>query len=645
MLNKRHFATTAFAAGLVCMCWSATAAADNKMSLAFSDMTGGGYSSTQGATAYNGTLRSGVDFGSGRIVSGISRGRVSLINFTPPQANVGCGGIDYHLGGISWVNWDQFKELLDSVLLSAQYAVVNLALEWISEKLGASFKAVMNALQEATRFEVDSCKLGKSIVDKAVQIGGVSSSDFDAAVCGREASDAGQTESESDGGNWCTNFQRRSEQAANWINNARAWMNNGFTSPDGTKPTKGVDDSGSKPPPALCIGNCTWQTLVASGFVPIIKTATNTTSATADTNPEVYNAFSGTAFGELLMSGSGYRLGVGGAAQSGIAADAARPDNEAGPRAPTLTPGQFMAIFMCGTDYMQAATEDDLVAQNKAKADEAGNPQLTDAVVQATTKDIKGVCESLRKIGATGTKSETLKVYTCVTSTVASQYAKAEGDFSGVNDAIAATGDVSNDNNGWKTAKDTCAFVAPIDLKVWANQDYVKRTLLGEGLLNRNFRIMQSIMIKLIKGNEALTTDVEIPWMNAAPTPVYQMLSMASLFPIQGINIVNSQAMLITVMQAQALLDRQVADAARNVDPLVPLFPEDFAKITDFLGLATRTSGRVNVDIDQQLQRMTAFQAQVKTMQTAVMDSIYGRQLLGNMDFTADIATVAPTTP
>lgn len=618
---------------------SSTALADNKLNEAFTAMTDAGYSDVSGVRRYNGTLRSGVDLGSGRIASGGGHASISLINITPPQVTAGCSGIDWHLGGISWVNWDQFSALLDSVLMAAQYAVVNMALDWISEKLGSVFKAVMNALQEATKMEIDSCKMGKQLAQWAVDGSGISDMELGESICQKSAQQDGTSDSHGEAGNWCLDFDRMLAKKVETFNRwkYRAGLG-GIPNADGSMPTKGDADTDDDAPP-ICIGNCTWLTLVGSGFAPLLKDGTAPDSAAAASNPRVYNSLAGVALSELIMSGTGYRMGYGndtGATDAKAAAAMNRP----GPKPGTLPTEEFLAVFMCGLDYINAANEAAVTAQASTAAATTGDASLGDMMVASTLRDFKAVCERIQKLGSgSGSKTEQLQILTCVDEATAQAYAKAEGDFSGVNDgAVAGAGPGTAIFN---RAKGQCANPVPLPIKNWANQTYVRQTFLSEGLLGRNLRVMQNIFVKLIRGNARLD-DEEIAWINASPTPVYQMLSLASLFPTQGINMVHSEALLISVLQAEALMDRLVSDAAKNTDRDVPVFDEDLLKITTYLSDLSKINGRVNVDVDKQLERMTAFQGQVKVLQTAVMDSIYGRGLMGNLNFSADIATVKP---
>lgn len=608
-------------------------AADNKLQEAFRSMSSPAYTDAQSAKRYNGALRSGVDFGSGRISTGVATSNVSLVNFTPPQATVGCSGIDFHLGGISWVNWDQFSALLDSVLMAAQYAVVNMALDWISEKLGATFKAVMNALQKATEMEIDACKIGKALAQRAVDSFSNNSGDSGEAFCQERAQQDGTADGHSTASRLCINFNTQVEKRLAWLQNAKYNMGlGGMRDSDGSTPAKETGDTNVETP-KLCVDNCTWLTLRGAGFAPTLK-AKSGDPAAAVSDPEVYNYLAGTAFSELLMSGVGYRWGEPqGQKVSEIGTEIqTKKAGDIGP--PTLTPQAFVAIFMCGTNYLNANSEAQLMFDAAAAGTASGNNDVRENLMTSTLSQIKGICEVLRKPGASDNKGEQLKIITCMPEDVAKAYAKGEGDYSGANtpvlSALAAIGgDIKN-------AKDLCQFPQEIPISVWAKQPYVTASFLSEGILSRNMRIMQNIFAKLIRGNVPLVKE-EVDFILSSPTPVYQMLSMAALFPLQGMELVNSEALMITSLQTQAFIDKLVNDASKGTDPKIPIFDQDMLKILTFLDSTSKVYGSVNVDVDKQLSRMTAFQAQINVMQKAVMDSIYGRGLMGNLTFSADI--------
>ncbi len=638
--------TSVFKKWLVAGCLLITAGgASAQQSLlddAFGSLTGaGGYSAAQGARAYNGTLRSGVDFGSGRVVTGVSRSRVNLVNFTPPQATAGCGGIDFHLGGISWVNWDQFSELLDSVLLSAQYAVVNIALDYISEKLGATFKAVMNALQEATNMEIDACKLGKDLVSAAANKFGVAPtpSDRKESFCHKELLDTNTADGFGSAGEVCKNLAFATAKAADVWKDLKATIGlSGSMNADGTKVTAGTDPNKSDAV-ATCGGNCTWITLRASGFAP-----KNISTPPSFTAPADKPYFSGVAVSELIMSGIGYNFSDDASQASG------NPDlwdrtygNKVGPRfrsGTTLSPQNFIAILLCGSNYILNTTEAAIIAPSTAASLIAADPTLTQSMNRGALALIKAQCEQLKLTGSGASTSTQVKVITCMSASDVPAYIKAETDTSVLDGTSGLPISATLNGAAFQSAKELCQWPVAIPIRTWANQSYVKDTLLGEGLLQRNLRVMESIFSKLISGNEALTPAEEIPFILTAPTPVYQMLSLASLFPSQGLEMVYSQALMITAIQAQAILDRLISDAARNTNESLPVSIDELAQITQLFDGITKAFGSVNLSVDTQLNRMLAFQGQVKILQGAVLDSVYGRGLLGNLAFSTDVSAI-----
>lgn len=86
-----------------------------------------------------------------------------LINFDPPRYNMGCGGIDLHMGSFSFINAEQFKQMLRNIASSAAGYFFKMAIH----DLCPVCDNVMSSLEAAARFvnqsNINSCKVGQKI--------------------------------------------------------------------------------------------------------------------------------------------------------------------------------------------------------------------------------------------------------------------------------------------------------------------------------------------------------------------------------------------------------------------------------------------------------------------------------------------------
>ena len=97
----------------------------------------------------------------------IIRNRVinsKLFNAKLPRFDAGCGGIDIHTGGFSFINADQFVDSLKSVgAASIGYAFM-LGLETVSPQIASTMKQLQSWSNDVNQFGINSCELGAQSV-------------------------------------------------------------------------------------------------------------------------------------------------------------------------------------------------------------------------------------------------------------------------------------------------------------------------------------------------------------------------------------------------------------------------------------------------------------------------------------------------
>ncbi|MFD3303863.1 conjugal transfer protein TraH [Alteromonas macleodii] len=97
--------------------------------------------------------------------------RISLFNYTPPRLSAGCGGVDAHFGGFSFVNGIDFQQLVANVGQNALGLVIHLAIKVGCEQCHSVLEQIQEWAQFAAKLSIDSCMAAKSLLS----IGGAAS--------------------------------------------------------------------------------------------------------------------------------------------------------------------------------------------------------------------------------------------------------------------------------------------------------------------------------------------------------------------------------------------------------------------------------------------------------------------------------------
>ena len=125
---------------------------------AFSDFQ----SSTTSAGAYKSKSRVAVTLGS--VSARFENTSISLFNYTPPKFSAGCGGIDAHFGGFSFVNGIDFQQLVANVGQNALGLVIHLAIKVGCEQCHSVLEQIQEWAQIAADLSLDSCTAAKSLL-------------------------------------------------------------------------------------------------------------------------------------------------------------------------------------------------------------------------------------------------------------------------------------------------------------------------------------------------------------------------------------------------------------------------------------------------------------------------------------------------
>ncbi len=106
----------------------------------------------------------------GEISGGSIAARSRIINpnvvaFNPPNFRAGCGGIDFFAGSFSFINAEQFVQLMRSVAANAVGYAFNLALDQMCPQCMRTIETLQRKIQELNQHFGNSCQLAQGLVN------------------------------------------------------------------------------------------------------------------------------------------------------------------------------------------------------------------------------------------------------------------------------------------------------------------------------------------------------------------------------------------------------------------------------------------------------------------------------------------------
>lgn len=131
---------------------------DNQMEQLFGSM-----SNTTPAGAFETARRGG--FTGGRITVKNRIMDTNLVSFSPPSFEAGCGGIDLFGGSFSFINADQFVQLLRNVAASASGYAFYLALDAMAPDVAQTIETLQKKVQQLNGMFSNSCQLAQGLVN------------------------------------------------------------------------------------------------------------------------------------------------------------------------------------------------------------------------------------------------------------------------------------------------------------------------------------------------------------------------------------------------------------------------------------------------------------------------------------------------
>ena len=158
--KTKIFLATALATAMIGYTSIGSASIDSKMDSIFNDMT-----NVTAPGMYN-TARRGILSG-GSIVNRSRIVNTQLFNLAAPHISAGCGGIDIFGGSFSFINAEQFVQLLRSIAANAKGYAFKVALDAASSFIGVNLDELQRAIQLLNGNNINSCQLAQGIVNSA----------------------------------------------------------------------------------------------------------------------------------------------------------------------------------------------------------------------------------------------------------------------------------------------------------------------------------------------------------------------------------------------------------------------------------------------------------------------------------------------
>jgi len=137
----------------------------NALSNAFNRLAGmdGSYSSTTSPDSFRTRTRHG--YSAGGMSMRFSQNRYSLVQIDPPRLDVGCNGIDAHLGGFSYIDSQMIQQMLQQIAQGVVALAFQTAFKQLCPICADVLEFVQRMAQEAAKFAADTCQAAEAIVD------------------------------------------------------------------------------------------------------------------------------------------------------------------------------------------------------------------------------------------------------------------------------------------------------------------------------------------------------------------------------------------------------------------------------------------------------------------------------------------------
>ncbi|MBI4595237.1 MAG: conjugal transfer protein TraH [Candidatus Tectomicrobia bacterium] len=93
-----------------------------------------------------------------------STSSINLFSVKPPEIKAGCGGLDMFFGGFSFVNAEEFQQMLQNIGQNAMGYAFELGLEAVCPTCNSVLKDLKNYASQLNKLRTDSCTAAKQLV-------------------------------------------------------------------------------------------------------------------------------------------------------------------------------------------------------------------------------------------------------------------------------------------------------------------------------------------------------------------------------------------------------------------------------------------------------------------------------------------------
>lgn len=273
---------------LFSMAFSVENASANELTSAF-----GALVNTTSSNTYQTQGRNFMMGGSGYIKFPIEQ--INLVNVSAPNFSVGCNGISYTFGGLSYISGSQFTAMLKQFATSALGYVFHVALQTLCPVCDSIVKDLQKAAQLASQFANNSCEMSAKLVNKAIE-----SSDALSSVLTKDGAIAKSVAGGENDFLKSINDSDYVQKPASWMQEIHNFINDPALSDDQKKQRRNNSP----------VGNLTWKSLSGLSrynkvlLQSVLGTTFNSVSGNKNPTPQYYQpTLSAKQFASLFMFG------------------------------------------------------------------------------------------------------------------------------------------------------------------------------------------------------------------------------------------------------------------------------------------------------------------------------------------------------
>lgn len=405
--NFRHriatfFLVAAAAAGVILPFSAAQASTD--ATTAFNNLLGS--VSTTGPGYFTSAERN--MFVGGNLRTFVPTSNLSLVSFTPPSISAGCGGISVVFGGFSFLNGQQFQQLVQNIMQNAVGYAVYIGIRILCPMCSDILQELQKIAHLLAANGINSCQIAESLVNGALNMAGVSvpstsSLNSSSQDCSQTASSAGAA----------TDFVAAETSICQGTSSALGWLDSQIQSVGSALGANGsAHEAGAH---IMVDGNPDWAGLTWAGYsdtyvkeiiLSIVGTSSNVkdpsnSSGTAQTSnfpgwtfvDQYSTNVAGQALADILLWGADpsstaaqLASSPGGAALSASAQDAANRANTLG--------YSSLPMLVCGSLPSGSPVPAPASTPSPGMTSGHDNSRMCDVFIGGTSNTVKSVAAS-----------------------------------------------------------------------------------------------------------------------------------------------------------------------------------------------------------------------------------------------------------